>query len=586
MEQTLIIGVVGIIAVVLVTSLAPRVGVAAPLMLVLLGIGVSLLPVVEPIEIDPELVLGGMLPLLLYSTAVNTPLMEFRRDLPTISVFAVLLVVASAVGVGFLLVWMFPVLPLGVGIAVGAIVSPTDAVATTIVRQSGVSHRIVTVLEGEALFNDASALVLLRSAVAAVSASFSFWDITLDFLYAVLVAVGIGLAVGYLNLAVRRRITQMPSSVAFSLVVPFVAFLPAEHLGASGLVAAVVAGLVTGEHTAKHLPSEVRIAERTVWRTVELILESAIFLLMGLQLFALHEDAVRTHQNEWLALRLGVAAAVLVIVIRIVFVAASVWLLARRTKRMGDRREQLDLLQKWLDEVGVLPTPTSPLTSTSTPRTPGRRVRALRNERMGRFRSMAERRKADLDYLAAEQFGWKDGAVLVAAGMRGAITLAAAQSLPYWTPHRSLLILTAFVVAAGTLLLQGGTLGMFVKALHLPPRDSSADAALFAQLRSALSEAALEGLESGRWRRADGSEFSATAVQAARELVETAARAADESSRTYQNTEVGELRLEIIEAQRTELLRIRDLGTFPSELLETKLLQLDADQIGVELRLR
>ncbi|MDR1355666.1 MAG: sodium:proton antiporter [Propionibacteriaceae bacterium] len=589
MEQILIIGVIGIVAVVFVTSLAPRFGVAAPLMLVLLGIGVSLLPFVKPIEIDPEWVLGGMLPLLLYSTAVNTPLMEFRRDLPTISLFAVLLVVASAVSVGFLLVWLVPSLPLGVGIAVGAIVSPTDAVATTIVRQSGASQRIVTVLEGEALFNDASALVLLRSAIAAVSASFSFWHITLDFVYAVVVAIGIGLAVGYINLAVRRRIAQVASNVAFSLVVPFLAFLPAEHLGASGLVAAVVAGLITGDHTAKHLPSEVRITERAVWRTIELLLESAIFLLMGLQLFALHEDAVITHQNEWLALGLGAAAATVVIVIRSVFVAGAVHLLSRRTQRLGERQERITLLQEWLEEAdstSVAPVPRLVAPAAAFVATTARMGRESGTYRRGRLRKLLEKQQADLDYLAAEQFGWKDGAILVVAGMRGAITLAAAQSLPLSTPHRSLLILTAFVVAAGTLLIQGGTLALLVKALKLSPRDPSADAELTSALRVQLNRAALSELDAGQWRRKDGSAYSAESVHAARKLMETALRVGEQTNTAAESVEAVELRLEIIEAQRSELLRIRDLGTFPSGLLETKLMQLDAEQLGVELRLR
>jgi CPA1 family monovalent cation:H+ antiporter len=577
-EQVLMLGTIGIVVVVVVNTLAPRFGVAAPLMLVLVGIGISLLPFVEPIEIEPEVVLAGMLPLLLYSAAVNTPIMEFRRDLPTISIFAVLLVVASAVGVGFLVVWMVPDIPLGIGIALGAIVSPTDAVATTIVRKSGASQRIVMVLEGEALFNDASALVLLRSAVAAVTASFSFWEITVDFLFAVGVALAIGFAVGYLNLAVRRRIPHVASNVAFSVIVPFLAFLPAEHLGASGLVAAVVAGLVTGEHTAQHLPSEVRIAERAVWHTIELVLESAIFLLMGLQLFSLHEDAVLSHQNEWMALELGGVAVLAVLAFRTLFVSGSVWLLARRTKRMSRRQQRLNMLRDRLDddELNLL------LESRIGPRLQGRDGDTTKS--VGRVKQMLKRREADLDYLASEQFGWKDGVVLVAAGMRGAITLAAAQSLPADTPHRSMLILTAFVVAAGTLLLQGGTLTPVVKALKLPQRDPGADFELGRTLDERLSQAALEGLESGSWRRPNGTEFSRQSVTAARRMVKAAIRIEESSS--DDTIESSELRLEIIDTERAELLRIRDLGTFPSNMLENRLLELDAEQFGIELKLR
>ena len=191
METALLIGMAGIALVVLVTAFAPKVGVAPPLLLVVLGIGISLLPVVEPIEIEPEWILVGILPPLLYSAATNIPAMEFRRDFGLISGFSVLLVVVSAVSVGFVMSWLIPDLPLPLGIALGAIVSPTDAVATSIVKKAGISTRMATVLEGESLLNDASALVLLRSAVAAAGTAVTIWQVGLDFLYAVAVAVGL-----------------------------------------------------------------------------------------------------------------------------------------------------------------------------------------------------------------------------------------------------------------------------------------------------------------------------------------------------------------------------------------------------------
>jgi CPA1 family monovalent cation:H+ antiporter len=163
--------VIGVLAVVVVTSLGHRVGVAPPLLLVVIGVGVSLLPVVPAFTVPSELILGVILPPLLYSAAVSLPAMDFRRDLTTISALSVGLVLISAVVVGLVISALLPGLGLAGGIALGAIVSPTDAVATRIVRTHRVSPRIVTVLEGESLLNDASALVLLRSAVVAIAAS-------------------------------------------------------------------------------------------------------------------------------------------------------------------------------------------------------------------------------------------------------------------------------------------------------------------------------------------------------------------------------------------------------------------------------
>src|SRR6187399_823446 len=163
LAPALVLAVVGIVA---VTRLAPRVGVAAPLLLVLLGVLVSFVPGAPSIEIEPEWILAGILPPLLYSSAVSMPGMDFRRDFGAIGGLSVALVVISAVLLGLFFAWALDI-GLATGIALGAVVSPTDAVATSITRRLGVSSRVVTVLEGESMLNDASALVLLRSAIAA-----------------------------------------------------------------------------------------------------------------------------------------------------------------------------------------------------------------------------------------------------------------------------------------------------------------------------------------------------------------------------------------------------------------------------------
>ena len=267
-----LIAIIGVLVVVTVTALAPKVGIAPPLLLVGMGFAAGLLPFVDAVNVPPEWVLAGVLPPLLYSSAVNTPAMEFRRDFRLISAFSVTLVAATAVVIGVVLTALVPGLPLGIGIALGAIISPTDAVATAIVRRAGISPRIVTLLEGESMLNDATALVLLRSAIAAAAVSVSLWQVVGEFVWAVVAAIVIGYAVGKLNLLVRSRINHVTANVALSLVVPFIAYLPAERLGASGLVAAVTAGLVTGHGAASKLGAEDRLAERAVWRTVELLL--------------------------------------------------------------------------------------------------------------------------------------------------------------------------------------------------------------------------------------------------------------------------------------------------------------------------
>jgi len=165
-EQLELVAVVGVLLIVAASYLAPKFGVATPIALVVLGLGLSFLPGLPPLAPHPELILAGVLPPLLYSAAVNMPAVDFRRDLRTIGALSVVLVLVSAFGTGALLWWIFPDLGLAAAVAVGAVISPPDAVAaTSIGKRLGLPPRLLTILEGEGLVNDATALVLLRTAV-------------------------------------------------------------------------------------------------------------------------------------------------------------------------------------------------------------------------------------------------------------------------------------------------------------------------------------------------------------------------------------------------------------------------------------
>ncbi|PKQ31482.1 MAG: cation:proton antiporter [Actinobacteria bacterium HGW-Actinobacteria-2] len=572
-----------IIAVVLTVfgvSLAPRLGVASPLLLIGLGFGMAMLPWVDSITVNPEWVLAGVLPPLLYAAAVNTPVMEFRRDLRLISTFSVVLVVVTAVVIGWVATVLVPGMPLGVGIALGAIISPTDAVAVSIVRKSGVSSRLVTVLEGESMLNDASALVLLRTAVAAVGVSVSLWSVVASFVWAVVAAVAIGWVVGKVNLFVRRWITSLPAGVALSLAVPFIAYLPAEHLEASGLVAAVTAGIVVSYESPRRIGAEERLAERAVWATVELLLESAVFLLVGVELPSL--VAQYSEDGTYLTHPVGLATVMftLALLIRTAFVAFGVWRLAGRNRRLAPARDRLSEIHDRLVD-GELP----PLSEAKT----SRRVRLQRikagPERISRWRHMLQRRIADLDYLAAEQFSWRDGTILVWAGMRGAVTIAAAQSLPAEIAHRPLIILTATVIAVGTLIIQGLTLEPLAKRLGVSTSDSGADPDLWRELQAELDSAALAALPPA------GDDDASDLIRRVRERLSQSAEGAGKNWFGLQGQEAEqawasfrELRLTTLAGQRAKLLELRSLGTYPTAMLDDALAQLDAQQISIELR--
>jgi len=561
----LLIGVAAAVVIVAVTALAPRAGVAAPLVLVLVGVGVSFLPWVPAIEIEPEWILAGVLPPLLYSSAVSLPAMDFRRDFSAISGLSVILVIISAGLMGAVFTWLIPGIPLATGIALGAIVSPTDAVATSIVKRLGAPPRVVTVLEGEGLLNDASALVLLRAAIAASAATVSLGEVARDFLWAVAFAVVCGLVVGRVGLTVRARLRNVPLSTAVSFVVPFLAYVPAEELGASGLVAVVTAGLVTGSGAARHLTPQDRISETSNWRTVETLLEGAVFLGMGLELFALVEDVLHVHGSVWDAVGVAAVGAVGVLVIRAAFVLPLLKTLARRREHGERMREMLEGMQ---DRIAA------------------RSLEAAAQERTERFRTRIGRALADIDYLSSAPLGRDEGVLLVWAGMRGVVTLAAAQSLPADTPQRSFLVLVAFVVAAGTLLVQGSTLPWVVRRLGLASGTTGRETAGMAALFDVVEGAGLRALDDDGLRRPDGSRYDPGVVARVRTDIvrELAVQGEDAAEPAEQQAQYLELRLRTISAQRAALLAARSSGVHDSRQLGSALDLLDAEQIAVELR--
>jgi NhaP-type Na+/H+ or K+/H+ antiporter len=556
--------VLGLLAIAAAAVFGPRLGVAAPLLLVVVGIGVSLLPFVPAIEIEPHWILAGVLPPLLYSASVSMPAMDFRREFTTISGLAVVLVVASAVLLGVLFSWLLPGLGLPVGIALGAIVSPTDAVAVSIVRRVGVSPRIVAVLEGEGLLNDATALVILRAAIAGMAASVSLWGVLGNFVYSVALAVAIGWLVGWLNLEVRSRVQEATVNTVISFAVPFVAAIPAEAFGASGLVAAVVAGLITGQGALHSLSPQHRVSDAQNWRAIEMVLEGAIFLVMGLELYAIVEDLSADGGGIGRAVGPAVAALVIVLVIRAAYVAPLLGLLGLSTRRGAALKPVLTTYQDRLATVDF-----------DAPEFAGARRRQLKQRATGQFQTRIRRKLADIDYFLAEPLGWREGSIIVWAGMRGAVTLAAAQTLPEDTPARSLLIVVAFLVAVGSLVIQGGTLPWLVRVI----KPAGIKRTALEDERARLHELLVQATEQIAAKHGVDE-----VMQRFRDRLKQVNTESDGSGDTPTMEKFRRLREEIISAQREVLLAARDDGTFSAGTLSAALDVLDAEQISMELR--
>jgi len=552
MEEILVILVIGLVVIAAATLLGERFGVASPLILVAVGVGASFLPLFDSIQIDPELILQGVLPPLLYSAAVSMPTMNFRREFGAISGLSVLLVVVSALLLGLFFMLVIPGLGFAWGVALGAIISPTDAVATSIIKRSPVSPRVVALLDGESLLNDATALVLLRTAIVATAATFSFWGSVGTFGYSVAVAIVIGVAVAALNLAVRRRITSPTVNTVISFTVPFLASVPAELLGASGLVAAVVAGLVTGIRAPRELSPQHRLSDSQNWRTVELVLEGAVFLTMGIQIKTIITDVERDHAGVGVSLVIALAALALTILIRAAYVAPLLAVLSRVTRRGQNMQGQLQGLQEKLAD----PNPDVHVAAYGD-FTRGRIPKARDAQR---FATRVTRALADIDYFRRQPMGWREGTIVVWAGMRGAVTVAAAQILPEETPARSVIVLIAFAVALFSLAIQGGTLGALIRRLQ---RTEDNDAA---EIDHDAETAGIMDLLRATHERFDEPE-----------TVEGEPRSA-----TFARHKA--YRLEVLRAQRAALLDARDNGTFDADVLEKALADLDASEIAIEMR--
>ncbi|QEV98826.1 sodium:proton antiporter [Microbacterium caowuchunii] len=560
--------VLGVVIVAVVTALSRRVNIAGPLVLVAIGLLLAVLPFVPDIQpVDPEWILVGVLPPLLYSAAVRLPAIEFRRDFRPVAGLSVLLVVASAVLLGFFFAWVIPGLSLPVGIALGAILSPTDAVATSIVKRMGIAPRVVTMLEGESLLNDATALVLLRTAIVAIAGGFSFGTTVLTFFWGVLVALIIGALIGYLSLRLRVWVADSAANTALSFAIPFAAYLPTEQLGGSGLVAAVAAGIVTGQGGARWLPPEQRLSDAANWRTIELVLEGGVFLVMGLELSEVMTRNILDHGGLWPGTWLALSALLIILLTRAVYVTLLVWRQGHRARRF--ERIDLDRFGMHLDDV-----------ASGGPAADGPGGRDRRRRRARSLRRRLPRLVADLDYYRSSPLGWKHGTVIVWAGMRGVVTLAAAQTLPADTERRPLLIFVAFLVAIISLLLQGFTLPLLVRVLRIPETAAGPTPEEQHRLDLELREAAGAAL-GGDLRRRDGSPFSERIVDAVgSRLVEPPD---DDTSRAA--AEALELRLVLIQAMRRHLVEVGASGRFSTAALRHALAELDADELSLELRL-
>ena len=498
---------------------ASRLRVPYPVMLVTGGALLGFVPELPPLTLDPDLVLAVFLPPVLYAAALTTSWRDFKRWGGSIGALATGLVVATTVGVGLVIHWLIPSLPWAAAFAFGAIVSPPDAVAATaILGRMRMPRRLIAVLEGESLVNDASGLLLYKFAVAAaVTGAFSWVDAARDFVWIAAAGIVLGLALGRSYVWIQRFLRDPLVEVLLSLTLPYVAYLGAEKIGASGVLAVVTAGLVRARFAPQAVSPETRLLTMTLWSAIVFLFNALIFIIIGMQLRPMLGSIV--HHNAWQMAGYTLALTATAVVVRLIWVFPG--------STIGRA------LNRWRHPVGSPPT-------------------------------------------------WQEKLVTGWCGMRGLVSLVAALALPHAVssgapfPERHLIIVLVFAFVATTLVLQGLSLAPLVRCLGIEadPEEGREEA----QARSSMAHAALAEVN----RQATSGSYPERYISFLRYLygirLEQLAPA-DQLTATPEFFErIADLRIAALQAERQELIRLWRDNRIGDEVLHRLEAELDLEQ--------
>lgn len=464
-----------------IAAIAHLRGLQAGIVTVTLAAAISFIPGLPRLELDPELILGVVIPPLLYSATLNFSFFAFLKNLRSILGLGVGLVVFTTIVVGFLTSWIAPELGLAGAFVLAAVVSPPDSVTTVSHgREIGLPRRTISILTGESLVNDAAALTLFAVAVAAVTGEREFIENPfLLFGWEALVGLILGVIVGGIVSTVRARVGNPTIESGLNLLVPFLAYFAAEELHASGIIAVVAAGFTVSLAHFRERPGAVpstsyrtRLQESALWPVVDLILEAFVFAYMGLQFRFVLEDLAQSSIPTWSTIGLGLIVLLAVILCRFAWVYFSYGraqlALLIYAKRMAASLDPM--ARRRQRRRGGPGRPTAG--RADGPPGDGRRIGGRRG-RPGPLGRQGGRDPSHVTVLTPAE-----NLLVSWTGMRGIITLAAAGGIPLTIasgapfPGRTIIQTVAFIVAVGTLLLQGSTLPLLAKRLRI---DTSAE---------------------------------------------------------------------------------------------------------------
>ena len=559
-----------LVGAVVVAAIARWRGWPAPLLVTVVALAVSFLPFVPELRADGHLLLNLVLPPLLYSAALDVSFVGFKRSLPQIRRLGIWLVLITALAVGLVAWWIFPDLGLPGALLLGAIVSPPDAVsAAAIGRKLGLPRRIMTVLSGESLINDATSLTLYRVfalmlAGVTVSVGGGIWQ----FVVAVAVGVAIGLVFGIALHQLRMRINDAVVIGTFGLLAPFGAYAIAEHLNGSGVLAVVAMGLYVGFH-APRTDYTTRQQEKPIWLSADFLLESFVFAYIGLQLPRVVSDLGAESIGEILLLA-GVVLLVVLVVRPLYIYPISAWANFQDRRRLArwDRGVESGEFQK----------------------------RQKQSRRWGQYTPDELRTQIVRDRMAGLQLDWKDNAVISWAGMRGVVTLAtalaAADLATLDTEASHAIVVVAFVVTVGTLLLQGLTLPALIRRLGIASDvDEAEDAKALAAVKEKSRTAGKAYLAAQRveWEKKYGevdlSIFDAFAKRMTRVERDTdEAQEVEDAVAKPSYDDLLALSKGWLQVRRSILLEERDAGNLDEEVMRELIAAMDAEELAMDTR--
>lgn len=518
--QTIILLLIAVLA---LSTLAHRVLMPYPILLVVGGLALSLVPGLPEVRLEPSLVFVVFLPPILWSAAYFTSLRDFKANLRPITLLAIGLVLATSTVVATVARWIFPGMGWPEAIALGAIVSPPDAVAATaIARRLSIPRRVIVILEGESLVNDATALVLYRAAVMAVgSGSFSVGEALGQFVLAALGGVAVGVVVAMVVRWALRLTRDSFTETLITLLAPYAAWVIAERTHVSAVLACVAGGLYVRQYFSEAVAPATRISARAVWDVLVFLLNGVIFIVIGLQLDGLRGSL---GGEPWrLVWRAGAVSAT-VIAVRLA----------------------------WVPVGTVLP----------------------------RLLSRSLRQRDPMP-------PWSNVFLLAWAGMRGIVSLAAALALPHTTatgapfPFRDDIILMTFAVILSTLVVQGLTLTPLIRWLRLPDDETLEREEL--QARERAAEAALERLEdlaASPWTVPDHVDQLRARYRQRRQRFSSLEASGDQCSAATAAAS-RRLRHEALTAERRALIQLRDQGVISDEVLHRIEQELDVEAMRI-----